>query len=330
MDRIHMPGAVYHVILRGNDRRDVFVDDKDRFRFYSILEYAFRHLPFRIHAFCLMTNHIHLEAQVADLPLPRIMQRIAQRYTQWFNWRHGRSGHLFQGRYKAILIEADEYLKELAAYIHLNPVRARIVKRPEEYRWSSHLAYLGNTTLPWIETDFILSTFSSSDRKKAQTLFQDFVDSTIGQGRNKSFHGERNMDKRLLGDDYFVLDILERIEEAPPKKPGLEEIIEAIKSILGEDTHRLLTTSGRDARSFEARALAAWAVIELSSATVTELGKYCRRDQSTMSCAARRIEELQAIRPDLAAQMEQLRSALTHAPKASASRPLPAEDASDL
>ena len=127
------------------------------------------------------------------------MQRIALRYAQWFNWRQGKSGHLFQGRYKAILVQADEYLKELAAYIHLNPVRAHIVNSPEKYKWSSHRAYLGKATLPWLETDFILSTFSSSDRKRAQSLFQDYVDSMVGQGHNKSFHGERNIDKRLLG-----------------------------------------------------------------------------------------------------------------------------------
>ena len=314
-----MPGAVYHVILRGNDHRDIFADDKDRLRFYTILDNAFRRIPFKIHAFCLMTNHLHLEIQVADIPLPRIMQRIALRYAQWFNWRHGKSGHLFQERYKAILVQADEYLKELAAYIHLNPVRAHIVNSPEKYKWSSHRAYLGKATLPWLETDFILSTFSSSDRKRAQSLFQDYVDSLVGQGHNKSFHGESNIDKRLLGDEYFVLDILEETEAFLPQKPGLEAVIEAIESVIGRDARHLLTSAGRKASSFEARALAAWATIEFSSATLTELGRYCDRDQSTMSCAARRIEELQALRPDIKEKMEQLRAALT-APKEHASR----------
>ena len=314
-ERIH----VYHVILRGNDRRDIFADDKDRFRFYTILENACRRIPFKIHAFCLMTNHIHLEIQVADIPLPRIMQRIALRYAQWFNWRHGKSGHLFQGRYKAILVQADEYLKELAAYIHLNPVRARIVNSPEKYKWSSHRAYLGKAAVPWLEIDFILSTFSSSDRKRAQSQFRDYVDSMIGQGHNKSFYGERSLDKRLLGDEYFVLGIVEETEAFLPKKPSLEAVIEAIESVIGRDARHLLATAGRDARSFEARALAAWATMKFSSATLTELGRYCNRDQSTMSCAARRIEELQALRPDIEEKMEQLRAALT-APNGYASR----------
>ena len=104
--RIHIPGAIYHVILRGNDHRDIFADDKDRFRFFSILDI--------------------------------VRQRIALRYVQWSNWRHHKTGHLFERRYKAILVDTDEYLKELAAYIHLNPVRARMVKSPEKYKWSSH------------------------------------------------------------------------------------------------------------------------------------------------------------------------------------------------
>ena len=128
------------------------------------------------------------------------MQRIALRYAQWFNWRQGKSGHLFQGRYKAILVQADEYLKELAAYIHLNPVRAHIVNSPEKYKWSSHRAYLGKATLPWLETDFICPLNLLFIRPQKSTIsvpgLRRFL---VGQGHNKSFHGERNIDKRLLG-----------------------------------------------------------------------------------------------------------------------------------
>lgn len=246
------------------------------------------------------------------------MQRIALRYVQWFNWRHHKTGHLFERRYKAILVDTDEYLKELAAYIHLNPVRARMVKCPEKYKWSSHRSYLGKTTLPWLETDFILSTFSPSDRKRAQASFKQFVDSMIGQERNKYFHGEKNLDNRLLGDEYVVLDILDGLEEEPPTKPDLEMVLAAVEAVIGPDAPRLLTSAARDARSFEVRALAAWAILQFSGATLSELAKYCNRDHSTMSCAARRIEEWQPIRPDLADKMDQLRSALTHPPVSTA------------
>jgi putative transposase len=326
--RIHIPGAVYHVILRGNNRQDIFADDKDRFRFYSILDIARQRFTFNIHAFCLMTSHFHLELQVADVPLPKIMQCIAQRYVQWFNWRHHKTGHLFERRYKAILVDTDEYLKELAAYIHLNPVRSRMVKSPEKYRWSSHRAYLGKMALPWLEIDFILSMFSPTDRKRAQASFKEFVDSMISQERNKSFHGEKNLDSRLLGDEHFVLDILDGLEEEPPTKPDLELVLVAVEAVIGQDALMFLTSAARDARSFEVRALAAWAVLQFSDATLSELARYCNRDQSTMSCAALRIEQLRHVRPDLADKMEQLRSALTRHPAPAAPQTQPTLDPS--
>ena len=144
--RIHAEGAVYHVILRGNARQEIFSDDRDRFRFYDILHKSYERFRYRIVAFCLMSNHIHLAVQVGEVPLSRIIQNVAQRYTQWFNWRHQKCGHLFQGRYKAIMVDADSYLSELAAYLHLNAVRARIVQRPEQYLWSSQRVYLGKET----------------------------------------------------------------------------------------------------------------------------------------------------------------------------------------
>jgi putative transposase len=313
-ERIHIPGAVYHVIIRGNDRRDIFGDDKDRFRFYGILDHSFQRFPFKIHAFCLMTNHVHLEIQVGDAPLPKIMQNVAQRYTQWFNWRYHKTGHVFQGRYKAIMVDADEYLLELAAYIHLNPVRARLTDRPEKYKWSSHRAFLGREILPWLETGFILSQFSSN-LKNARSLFSDFVTGGLDQGRRKEFHGEKNIDNRVFGDEVFVATVLEDTQEAPLQKPDLQAIVAAIEKIYGARAENLLTTASRDNLSFEARALAAWATLELSSATLTELARFCKRHESTMTCAVRRIEALKQHRPDIETKMANLRGELTQEKK---------------
>ena len=136
----------------------------------------------------------------------------------------------------------------------------------------------------------------------------------IGQGRNKSFHGEKNLDSRLLGDEYFVLDIIDGLDEEPPTKPDLEMVLVAVEAPISPDAPMLLTTAARDGRSFEVRALAAWAVLQFSNATLSELARYCNRDQSTMSCAALRAEELRHLRPDLEDKMEQLRSTLTRRP----------------
>ena len=133
--RIHFPGALYHVILRGNAGEPVFFDDADRYRFYLLLQEGIERFGYRVHAFCCMTNHIHMALQVGSVSLSRIMQNLALRYTSGINRKYRRTGHLFQGRYKAILLDADSYLLELVRYIHLNPVRARLVKHPDNYSW---------------------------------------------------------------------------------------------------------------------------------------------------------------------------------------------------
>jgi putative transposase len=131
-----------------------------------------------------MTNHVHLEIQVGNISLSKIMQNVSQRYTQWFNWRHKKTGHVFQGRYKAVMVDADEYLLELAAYIHLNPVRAGITEHPEDYVWSSHRAYLGRESLAWLETGSILSQFSIN-AIDARVQFATFVDKRMKDGRRE-------------------------------------------------------------------------------------------------------------------------------------------------
>ena len=158
--RVHYPGALYHAILRGNSGQTIFFDDNDRTRFYLLIQEGVERFGHRIHAFCLMTNHVHLAIQIADISLSRILQNLSFRYTRWVNWRQGKTGHLFQGRYKAVLIDADTYLQELTRYIHLNPVRAGMVRETEKYLWSSYRAYLGLETIPWLTTDWVLSQFS--------------------------------------------------------------------------------------------------------------------------------------------------------------------------
>jgi len=201
--RLHYPGALYHVILRGNRKQEIFNDDEDRCRFLLLLQEGTERYRHRVHAFCLMTNHVHLAIQVDDIPLSRIMQNLSFRYTRWANWRQGKSGHLFQGRYKAILVDTDAYLAELVRYVHLNPVRARMVSDPLEYPWSSHRCYSGLETIPWLATDLTLSTFSTR-RGTAQREFQRFVREGVEEGYRPEFHGGAGLDSRLLGDDAFM------------------------------------------------------------------------------------------------------------------------------
>ena len=131
--RITYPGAFYHITSRGNERKSVFKSRQDRIRFLGYLCSASERYDAVVHAYCLMDNHYHLLLETPSGNLPQIMRHINGAYTTYFNVKRSRSGHLFQGRYKSILVEKDEYAKELSRYIHLNPVRANMVAVPEEY-----------------------------------------------------------------------------------------------------------------------------------------------------------------------------------------------------
>ena len=156
------PNAFYHVTSRGNERKDIFKSIQDRDKFLTYLHTATERYGAVVHVYCLMSNHYHLLFETPDGNLSQIMRHINGAYTNYYNTKRNRAGHLFQGRYKAILVEADEYAAELSRYIHLNPVRARMVGEPEAYRWSSFKAYIGESEAPeWLKTDFILGYFGS-------------------------------------------------------------------------------------------------------------------------------------------------------------------------
>ena len=125
--RLHVPGGLYHVILRGNDRQNIFFDTEDRRRWESLIEEGLRRYKHRIHAYCWMTNHVHMAIQCHDVPLSGFMSLVASRYARSTNKKVNRTGHLFERRHRAILVQADSYLKELVRYIHFNPVRSGLV-----------------------------------------------------------------------------------------------------------------------------------------------------------------------------------------------------------
>ena len=134
--RLHVPGGLYHVILRGNAKQDVFFSAGDRKYFYELLAEGVLRFGYRVHAFCLMSNHLHLALQAGEDSLSSAMQNLSFRYTRYLNARLGRVGHVFQGRFKAYLVDQDRYGLALVRYIHLNPVRAKTVRQPGAYAWS--------------------------------------------------------------------------------------------------------------------------------------------------------------------------------------------------
>lgn len=301
--RIHASGAFYHVILRGNGKQDIFFDDQDRYRFYLLLQEGAERFRHRIHAFCLMTNHIHLVVQVADPPLSRIIQNLSFRYTRWVNWRHKRSGHLFQGRYKAILVDGDAYLLELVRYVHLNPVRAGLAASPEEYPWTGHRAYCGRESLPWLCTDLTLGMLSA--RKSAAMLaYAAFVNDGIAEGRRKEFHGEGTSDSRIFGDEEFVQQMAGEGADLP-EKVSVDAVIAAVCSHYGIKP-ATLAEPGKVRALSQARGMAAWIVQDLPSCSLTELGQRTGRDLSSLSAASRRLHARSAREVELLREKEEI------------------------
>jgi REP element-mobilizing transposase RayT len=227
--RITFPGAFYHVTSRGNEGKNVFKSKHDREKFLEYLGSAFERYDAIIHVYCLMDNHYHLLIETPAGNLPQIMRHINGAYTTYFNVKRKRAGHLFQGRYKAILVDIDQYAKELSRYIHLNPVRAKRVKMPEKYYWSSYRFYIGKQTPPeWLYRDFVLGYFGRKI-SSAEKGYQSFVNSLI----NKQYDSplKEIVSSTLLGSTEFIAFIKDTyISGKKPDKnlPALKELSEKV------------------------------------------------------------------------------------------------------
>lgn len=204
--RIEYPGALYHVTSRGNARANVFDSDADRSLFLSILSRTVTRFNWLCHAYCLMDNHFHLMIETPDGNLSAGMRQLNGVFTQAINRSHGKDGHLFNGRFKAVLVEKQSYLSELCRYVVLNPVRAGMVKMPEDYAWSSYPATLGKATMPgFLTSDSLLLCFASSVIQ-AQFLYQQFVNEGIN-GTDTPW--EKLTGQVVLGTGKFLKEIKE-------------------------------------------------------------------------------------------------------------------------
>ena len=167
--RIEFEGAFYHVLTRGNQKQKIFKENDDLNIYLEILFDYKKRYNYYLFSYVLMSNHVHLLIQTQKTPLSKILQGVNQRYTAYFNRKYKTVGHLFQGRYKAILCDRDEYMLSLVKYIHMNPVRARVAESPAGYKWSSHSTYSKRITEGIVDTDIVLRMFSE-DKAKARKL----------------------------------------------------------------------------------------------------------------------------------------------------------------
>ncbi|MDF0676357.1 MAG: transposase [Nitrospira sp.] len=215
--RIEFPGALYHVTARGNARQDIFLDDEDRQRFLGVLAHVVSRFHLRLHAYCLMDNHFHLVVETPEGNLSKAMRQLNGVSTQAFNRRHGRVGHVLQGRFKAIVVDRNSYLLELCRYVVLNPVRIRRTRKADTYSWSSYQATAGLVPVPsWLAVDWLLSQFGHQ-RAAAQRKYRAFVAEGIGYGSP----WEHVRGQVLLGSERFVerlapgLQDTRRLKEIP-------------------------------------------------------------------------------------------------------------------
>jgi putative transposase len=207
--RLEIEGGLYHLITRGVNREDIFHSPEDHRKFLLLIEQQKLKLPFYLYAYCLMTNHVHLLIERRTDDIGRIMHRVLTGYSQYYNRRYRRVGHLFQGRHKAILCESDPYLAELVRYIHLNPVRAKMVRKAEKYPYSSHRSYIGIEPSGIVDVDPVLRRFAVR-KAIARKRFAEFVAAGARLGHQEQFY---ETDSGVLGSEEFVDATIHRIGE---------------------------------------------------------------------------------------------------------------------
>ena len=286
--RIQYPGAFYHVTSRGNERKVIFSSKRDREQFLSYLESACERYGAVIHVFCLMSNHYHLLLETPRSNLSQIMHHINGAYTNYFNTKQRRSGHLFQGRYKAILVEKDAYCQELSRYIHLNPVRARLVENLSEYPWSSYPCYVGVREEPgWLRTDDILGYFASG-RFDARKHYKEFVENGIGKETDNPF--EKVFASTFLAGEDFISWVREKwisfkdvdrrnipaLKEIM-KEPSLDEIEKAVGLVIKGDASLY-------------KKVAIYCSHQFSGASLKEIGAHFSMRDSAVSQSSRRFK----------------------------------------
>ena len=278
--RLHVPGGFYHVILRGNHREALFGCEADRDRLNEIVAEVLEQQHARLHAFCWMTNHLHALLQIGDQPLGGVMQRIARRYSRYRHRQLRTTGHLFERRYKAWLVDADSYFLTLLRYIHLNPLKAGMVSRADDYPWSSHRAYTGQARIAWLTVDFGLSLFGSTE-ESARRQYCSFMAQPSYASEDRIFEDTHPEDSRVLGSDRFIESLV--LQSFKPRSSvSLNELAEGICTE-HEVSTQLVRSSSRQRKLSAVRIAIAVRAIEERIATLVEVAAFLNREPASLS-----------------------------------------------
>lgn len=282
--RIDFPGAFSHVIVRGNQCATIFHDVADYTAYLDRLERYRRRDGTTLHAYVLMPNHVHLLLETGEHPLARTMQSLQFTYSQYYNRRYGKTGHVFQGRYQAILCDREAYLLELVRYLHLNPARMRTPLNPWTYRWSSHAAYLGRSGPVTVQTSSVLASFHRQVGP-ARQAYRRFLRDGLAHGHQERFY--ETVDQRFLGDERFIEEADRRTAStrevsARPRRVPFGTLLTAIATAYAVTPRRILAP-GRHRALVPARAMLVGLARQWSPLTVRELGRRLQRDPSMIS-----------------------------------------------
>lgn len=317
--RLDTPGALHHIMVRGINKTAIFEDEQDRFHFLERLGHNVTEGKCKIYAWVLMSNHVHILFKSGRDGISSVMRKLLTWYAQYYNRRHGRTGHLFENRYKSILCEEDNYLLALVRYIHLNPLRAQIVKTIEAldgYQWSGHRDIIGKARNPWMDAQHILFQFGST-RGKALREYRNFMREGIGQGRIKELTGgglirsrggwsqvlamrrrgqEEEFDERILGSGDFVGEVLKKAEDRQLRQLKNKRAGRTIQMIMNEECRKggisLLELVGGSKRRkvSKARALIALKSRDELGLSSAEIARHVGVNTSSITRAVERIE----------------------------------------
>ena len=292
--RLDTPGALHHIMVRGINRSNIFDDDEDRSLFLTHLGQNILETQSSLYAWVLMETHVHLLVRSGPQGISALMRKLLTWYAQYYNRRHRRTGHLFENRYKSILCEEENYLLALVRYIHLNPVRARLVKTMEEldlYPWSGHRMIIGKEEYPWMDRAYILSQFSRTKRKGIRAYHR-FVRDGLAEGRRPELTGgglirsqggwsqvlalrskgeKEQSDERILGSGGFVEQVLQEVEERQLRQMRLRREGKRIEDIIQEEC-RKRKVSEQELRKGSRRALVSEGRAAIAYRSKEELG----------------------------------------------------------
>ncbi len=306
--RIEFADALYHLTSRGNDRLPIFREDRDRTTFLGFLAIAARRFSWSVTAWVLMTNHFHLVIQTAEPNLSRGMHWLNGKYAAWFNRQYKRSGHLFEGRFKAFLVEKESYFAEVLRYVVLNPVRAGMVERAEDYQWSSYRATAGLDSAPdWLDISAVRHFFDE-DAMTAEAHYRDFVHAGIGSDESL---WDKLMNGMYLGTEAWAKQMRVLVESRPrstdhPKaqraiaRPQMHTVIAAVAKIAGESADTIRSAGGNPLRR-----LAAWLGWHEGLLTLRSIAASLRlRSEGHVSGLIRRCDSEFGSNPAFLAQLD--------------------------